>query len=340
MSTLSRPSPTPPVPPAPAPVPVYLGIDVAKAHLDLAVSPAVRPPWPIAYDAARLAELVGELTALAPQLVVLEATGGLERPLVRTLSDAGWPVVVANPRLVHHFARATGRLAKTERLDAELLACYAATLQPTPRPQPTPAQADLQAQLTRRQQLVEMQTAERQRRPGLPAAVQAGVDAHLAWLATAIAELEAAIHAAVAADPVWQVRARLLQTAPGVGKVVAWTLLVELPELGTLPGKQLAALAGVAPLNRDSGRLRGRRQVWGGRARARRVLYLAVLPVTRCPGGTRQASRLAQFYWRLRDAGKPAKVALVACMHKLLLWLNAMLRHGTPFTPQHASHRP
>jgi len=340
MPTLSCPSPTPPVPPAPAPVPVFVGIDVAKAHLDLAVQPAVRPPWQIAYDAASLAALAGDLTALAPQLVVLEATGGLERPLVRTLRDAGWPVVVANPRQVHHFARATGRLAKTDRLDAELLACYAATLQPAPRPQPTAAQALLQAQLTRRQQLVEMQTAERQRRPSLPAAVQEGVDAHLVWLATEIAALAEAIHTAVAADPVWQERARLLQTAPGVGKVVAWTLLVELPELGTLPGKQLAALAGVAPLNRDSGRLRGRRQVWGGRARARRVLYLAVLPVTRCPGGVRQTARLAQFYWRLRDAGKPAKVALVACMHKLLLWLNAMLRHGTPCTPQPAPHGP
>jgi transposase len=315
-------------------VPVFVGIDVAKDHLDLAVHPAVRPPWQIRYDAASLAALAEDLTALAPQLVVLEATGGLERALVRTLSDAGFPVVVANPRHVHHFARATGRLAKTDRLDAALLACYAATLQPTPRPQPTPAQALLQAQLTRRQQLGEMQTAERTRRASLPAALQAGLGGPLAWLATEIATLEATIHAAVAADPVWQERTRLLQTAPGVGKVVAWTLLVELPELGTLPGKQLAALAGVAPLNRDSGRRRGRRQVWGGRARARRVLYLAVLPVTRCPGGTRQTSRLAQCYWRLRDAGKPAKVALVACMHKLLLWLNAMLRHGTPFTPR------
>lgn len=334
---------TPPVaapPPPREPVPMFIGIDVAKAHLDLAVSPAVRPPWQIAYTAASLAALVGELTALAPTLIVLEATGGLERPLVQVLSDAGWPVVVANPRHVHHFARATGRLAKTDRLDAALLACYAATLQPAPRPQPTPAQAALQAQLTRRQQLVEMQTAERQRRSSLPAALQADLDTHLAWLAAQIAALEQAIETAVAADPVWQERARLLQTAPGVGKVVAWTLLVELPELGTRPGKPLAALAGVAPLNRDSGRRRGRRQVWGGRARVRRALYLAVLHVTRCPGGVRQRSRLAQFYWRLRDAGKPAKVALTACMHKLLRWLNAMLRHGTPFNPHPAVPRP
>ncbi len=340
MSSLSTPPVAAPAPPPQGPVPVFLGIDVAKDQLDLAVYPAVRPPWQIAYTAASLADLLGDLTALAPTVLVLEATGGLERPLVRTLSDAGWPVVVANPRHVHHFARAIGQLAKTDRLDAELLAFYAATLQPAPQPQPTPAQAALQAQLTRRQQLVEMQTAERQRRPGLPAALQADLDAHLAWLAGQIAALEEAIQTAVAADPVWQERARLLQTAPGVGRLVAWTLLVELPELGTLPGKQLAALAGVAPLNRDSGRLRGRRQVWGGRARARRALYLAVLHVTRCPGGGRQTSRLARFYWRLRDAGKPAKVALTACMHKLLLWLNAMLRQRTPFNPQHAVHRP
>lgn len=340
MPTLRSPFPAPPAPSALASVPVCIGIDVAKGHLDLAVHPASRPPWQIAYDAPSLTQLLLDLAALAPTLIVLEATGGLERPLVRALREANWPVVIANPRHVHHFARATGRLAKTDRLDAELLSYYGATLQPVPRPQPSAAQDALQAQLTRRQQLVEMQTAERQRRPSLPATLQEGLDAHLTWLATEIAALETAIQTVVAADPAWQERAQLVQTAPGVGKVVAWTLLVELPELGTLPGKQLAALAGVAPLNRDSGRLRGRRQVWGGRARVRRALYLAVLHVTRCPGGTRQISRLAQFYWRLRDAGKPAKVALTACMHKLLLWLNAILRHRTPFTPHHPGHCP
>jgi transposase len=328
-------------PPAPATAPpIVRGIDGAKDHLDLAVLPAVQAPWQICYDAASLAQLLGELTALAPALIVLEATGGLERPLVRALQDAGWPVVVANPRQVHHFARAIGQLAKTDRLDATLLARYGAALQPTPRPGPTPAQAARQAQLARRQQLVEMQTAERNRRPGLPAALQDGLAAHLDWLAAQIAALEQAIQTAVVADPAWQERARLLQTAPGVGRLVAWTLLVELPELGTLPSKQLAALAGVAPLKRDSGRRRGRRQVWGGRARVRRALYLAVLHLTRCPGGVRQASRLAQFYWRLRDADKPAKVALTACMHKLLRWLTAMLRHSSPFNAHDPSAHP
>lgn len=242
---------------------------------------------------------------------------------------ARWAGVVACTRQVHHFARASGQPAKTDRLDAALLARYGAALQPPPRPQ-----------LTRRQQLVEMPTAERNRRPRRPADGQAGVDAHLAWLAAQITALEETIQTAVAADPGGQERARRRQTAPGVGKLVAWTLLVELPDLGTLPGKQRAALAGVAPLKRQSGRLRGRRQVWGGRARARRVLYLAVLPVTRCPSGTRQTSRLAQVYWRLRDAGKPAKVARTACMHKLLRWLHAMLRHGSPDHALDATHRP
>jgi transposase len=306
---------------------VVVGIDVSKAALDVAVRPS-RTAWRTGNDAAGITALVADLTALAPACVVLEATGGLERAATAALAAAGLPVAVVNPRQVRDFAKATGRLAKTDALDAAVLAHFGDAVQPPPRPMPD-AQAQALAELiTRRQQLVEMRTAEQNRLASLTGSRRTRVAAHLVWLRQELADLEAELDAAIQASPSWRVRDQLLQRVPGVGPVVARTLVADLPELGTLDHKRLAALVGVAPLNRDSGAFRGRRGVWGGRARVRAALYMAALV------GTRRNPVLAAFYQRLLGAGKPKQVALVACMHKLLRILNAILRTETPWQPR------
>jgi transposase len=306
---------------------VVVGIDVSKAALDVAVRPS-GTAWRTTNDAAGIAALVTQVRAVTPVCVVLEATGGLERAATAALAAAGLPVAVVNPRQVRDFAKATGRLAKTDALDAAVLAHFGEAVQPPPRPIPD-AQAQALAELiTRRQQLVEMRTAEQNRLGSLTGSRRTRVAAHLAWLRQELADLEAELDAAIQASPVWRARDHLLQSVPGVGPVVARTLVADLPELGTLDRKRLAALVGVAPLNRDSGRFRGRRGVWGGRARVRSALYMAALV------GTRRNPVLAAFYARLLAAGKPKKVALVACMHKLLRILNALLRTQTPWQPR------
>lgn len=306
---------------------VVVGIDVSKAALDVAVRPS-GTAWRTSNDAAGITALVADLAALAPVCVVLEATGGLERAATAALAAAGLPVAVVNPRQVRDFAKATGRLAKTDALDAAALAHFGDAVQPAVRPIPD-AQAQALAELiTRRQQLVEMRTAEQNRLGSLTGSRRTRVVAHLAWLRQELADLEAELDAAIQASPVWRARDQVLQSVPGVGSVVARTLVADLPELGTLDRKRLAALVGVAPLNRDSGRFRGRRGVWGGRARVRSALYMAALV------GTRRNPVLGAFYQRLLSAGKPKKVALVACMHKLLRILNALLRTQTPWQPR------
>jgi len=306
---------------------VVVGIDVSKAALDVAVRPS-GTAWRTTNDAAGIAALVTQVRAVTPVCVVLEATGGLERAATAALAAAGLPVAVVNPRQVRDFAKATGRLAKTDALDAAVLAHFGEAVQPPPRPIPD-AQAQALAELiTRRQQLVEMRTAEQNRLGSLTGSRRTRVAAHLAWLRQELADLEAELDAAIQASPVWRARDHLLQSVPGVGPVVARTLVADLPELGTLDRKRLAALVGVAPLNRDSSRFRGRRGVWGGRARVRSALYMAALV------GTRRNPVLAAFYARLLAAGKPKKVALVACMHKLLRILNALLRTQTPWQPR------
>ncbi len=303
----------------------FVGIDVAKATLDVAVRPAGEP-WSTANDDAGIAALVARLRPLAPALIVLEATGGFETAVVAAVAAAGLAVVVANPRQVRDFARATGQLAKTDALDAQILALFAERVRPEPRPLPDEAVRSLDALLTRRRQLLEMKTAE-QNRLGFvaAAAVRRDITQHIHWLERRLRDVDGDLEQAVRGSPVWRLKEDLLRSVPGVGPVVSRTLLGELPELGTLTRQQIAALVGVAPRARDSGTLRGKRIVWGGRASVRAALYMGALVATRYNPAIRA------FYTRLRAAGKPAKVALVACMRKLLTILNAILRTGTPW---------
>jgi transposase len=305
---------------------IYVGIDVSKAALDVAQRPAQRAErYP--NDAAGIAELVGRLHLLRPQLVVLEATGGLERLVVAALALANLPVAVVNPRQVREFARAAGHLAKTDALDAAVLAHFAQALRPTPRPLPDAQQQALAALVERRQQLVGMLTAEKNRlRQALPA-VRVKVAAHIAWLEQALQELDGELDQTLRASPLWRARDQLLRSVPGVGPTVSLTVLAHLPELGQGSGKQLATLVGLAPLNRDSGTWRGTRAIWGGRRQVRAALYMAALV------GVRYNPVLRTFYERLLARGKPKKVALTACMHKLLTILHAVLRDQTPWQP-------
>jgi transposase len=304
----------------------YLGLDIAKAHVDV----AVRPTGEVAQfpnDAAGHAALVAWATPRAPAGIVLEATGGYERAVVVALTAAQLPVAVVNPRQVRDFARSTGQLAKTDRLDAAVLALFAERVQPAVRPLSDAATAELAELITRRRQLVEMLTMERNRLPLVRTRVRREVQAHITWLERRVTATDDDLRDAIEASPVWRVQEDLLRSVPGVGPVVSRTLLALLPELGQLNRKQIAALVGVAPLARDSGTWRGRRAVWGGRASVRRVLYMAALVASR------RNPVIRALYTRLVAAGKPAKVALVACMRKLLTILNAMLSAGTPWRP-------
>jgi transposase len=272
--------------------------------------------------------LVDQLQALQPTLIVLEATGGLERLVTSALATSGLPVVVANPRQVRDFARATGQLAKTDALDARALAHFADVIRPTPRPLPDAQTQELRAFLGRRQQLIVMRTAEQNRLAGTSARLAKDMTAHITWLNERIATLDDDLETVLRASPLWRENDDLLQSAPGIGPVCARTFLLELPELGTLTRQQIAALVGVAPLNCDSGTLRGRRTIWGGRAHVRTVLYMGTLVATRFN------PRIKVFDERLLAAGKVKKVALTACMHKFLTILNAMLKHRTPWHAQ------
>lgn len=309
---------------------VYVGIDAAAAHLDVAVGPT-GGAWRVANDAAGVAELVGRLTALGPALVVLEATGGVELLAASELVAAGVPVAVVNPRQARDFARATGQLAKTDALDAASLARFAAAVRPPARALPDAATRELQALVARRRQLVEMLTAETNRQRTAPAALRPQLEEHVRWLRRQLADLDRGLKAAVRASPAWRAQEDLLRSVPGVGPVLSATLLADVPELGTLSRQQVAALVGVAPLNRDSGQRRGRRAVWGGRAPVRAVLYMAAVVASQ------HNPVVGALYARLRAAGKPAKVALVACMRKLLVILNAIARDGVPWTPRAAA---
>ncbi len=280
----------------------YVGIDVAKARLDIAVRPS-GDRWATANDAAGTAALAG----------------------------AGLPVAVVNPRQARDFAKATGRLAKTDALDAHALAHFAEAVQPPARPVPNPAAEALGAVLARRRQLVEMLTAEQNRRHTAATAVRERIAAHLAWLEAELDDTNRDLARIISTDPAWRERDALLRSVPGVGPVLSTTLLAALPELGALTRHEVAALAGVAPLNRDSGTLRGKRTVWGGRAQLRAALYMGTLAAARFNPA------IKAFYDRLCAAGKPKKVALVACMRKLLTILNAMLARRTRWQPQSAA---
>jgi transposase len=302
-------------------------MDVAKAQLDIALRPSGER-WAVPNDASGIATLVDRLQGLHPALIVLEATGGLERLVTSALATVGLPVVVVNPRQARDFARATGQLAKTDALDARALAHFADVIRPTPRPLPDTQTQELRALLGRRQQLIGMRTAEQNRLAGTSGRLTQDIEAHMAWLNTRIATLDDDLETLLRASPLWRENDDLLQSVPGIGPVCARTLLLELPELGTLTRQQMAALVGVAPLNCDSGTLRGRRMIWGGRAHVRTVLYMGTLVATRFN------PQITAFYQRLLAAGKLKKVALTACMRKLLTMLNAMLKHRTSWKAQ------
>jgi transposase len=305
----------------------FIGIDVAKATLDYACRP-MGDADSVPNDDRGIRTLVERLHTHEPTLIVLEATGGYEAAVVAALATAGLPVVVANPRQVRDFAKATGQLAKTDAIDAQVLALFAERVRPAPRPLPDDAAQALDALLTRRRQLVEMLVAERNRLLVARPAVRRDLQQHIRYLERRLREADDDLHTAVKTSPLWRVKDDLLQSVPGVGRVVSLTLLAELPELGRLSHKAIAALVGVAPLNRDSGTLRGKRLVYGGRAPVRAVLYMAALVASKCNPVIRA------FYLRLRAAGKPTTVALTACMRKLLIILNAIARSGTPWHPE------
>jgi transposase len=306
---------------------IFVGIDVAKAHLDIALRPTGER-WAVANADFGMAALVERLQAVQPNLIVREATGGYQRAVVAALAAAGRPVAVVNPRQARDVAKATGQLAKTDALDARALAHVAEAVRPPPRPVPDAQTDERRALLARRRQLVAMRTAEQQRLGTAPPRLQTDIQAPITWLNTRLAALDDDLDTTRRTSPVWREREDLLRSVPGIGPVCTRTLLLDLPELGTLSRQQLAALVGVAPLNRDSGTLRGSRTIWGGRASVRATLYMSTLVAVR------YNPVLKAFYERLRAAGKAAKVALTACMRKLLTILNAIVKHHTPWQPQ------
>ena len=307
--------------------PCGVGLDVAKATVDLASSTNPAARWQTTNDEAGWAALVAHVRTLQPVVVVLEATGGYETGAASALSTAGLPVAIVNPRQVRDFAKALGLLEKTDAIDAAVLAAFAARIRPAPRPLPDDLQADLHALVTRRRQLVEMLTAERNRVPLARGAVRKNLLAHIAWLEKQLGKTDRELRMRIEASPIWRVRDQLLQSVPGIGPTTSACLLAALPELGSLTHREISKLVGVAPLPDDSGTRRGYRRIQGGRSAVRTALYMAtVTAITHNP-------TIRAAYRRWRAAGKLPKVALVAAMHKLLIHLNAMLRHQTLWHP-------
>lgn len=310
---------------------VTVGIDVSKAHLEVGVLPS-KEVWREDNDTSDLSALVKRLHRLAPELVVMEATGGLETGAAAVLSGAGLPVVIVNPRQVREFARATGQLAKTDKIDALMLALFGERVRPKVRPLPDEVAQAFEALLARRRQLVTILAQEKTRlKQARSTEVAAGIKRHVRWLEDEIKDVEGNLRDSVRKSPIWKAKDDLLRSAPGVGRIVSFTLLGNLPELGRLNRKEIAALGGVAPHAADSGTLRGQRVIWGGREAVRQSLFMAALAAVRTD------PVFQAFHARLIDAGKPPKVALVACMRKLLTILNAMVRDATPWNPELAS---
>jgi transposase len=303
---------------------VFVGIDVAQGTLEVAVRPTGES-WQVANDELALVDLVERVRQLKPSLIVLEATGGIHVPVVAALAAAKLPVVAVNPRQARDFAKATGKLAKTDRIDAQVLAHFAEAVRPEVRPLPDAATQELAILVARRRQLLEMRTAEQNRSRATSARIRTQIREHVEWLNQQIGELDREIGQRLRSSPAWRERDELYRSAPGIGPVVSATLLADLPELGSVPHKQIAALVGLAPFNQDSGKKRGQRAIWGGRASVRAALYMATLVATR------RNPVIQAFYQRLLGMQKPKKVALTACMHKLLTILNAMARRRTPW---------
>ena len=307
--------------------PLFVGIDVAKAQLEIHIRPTAEA-FRVEYDDAGLAHLLARLHELSPTLVVLEATGGYEITVVAALASAGLAVAVVNPRQIRDLARATGRLAKTDTVDAEIIALFADKVRPVAQPLADEAARRLGELVARRRQLLDMLAAESNRRPLVrDRTVRQRLDAHLAWLRQAVRDLETDLGETIRASALWRETDDLLRSVPGIGPITSAALIADLPELGRLGRRQIAALAGLAPINRDSGKWRGRRCIGGGRSVVRRALYMATVVAVR------YNAVIGAFYQRLRAAGRPAKVALTAAMRKLLTILNAMLRDHRPWQP-------
>jgi transposase len=303
----------------------FAGIDVSKGKLDTCLMPG-RQRHSCSLD--KIEGLIAWLRKRAPRTVALEATGGYEREAAAALAAEGFAVAIVNPRQIRAFATASGRLAKTDKLDAETIAAFAAAVQPEPHPLPAGETAALQALVVRRRQLIAMRRAEMTRlETTKEISLRKGVERHIAWLKAEIAKIDDDISGRIEASPVWRAKDELLQSAPGVGDVLSCTLLADLPELGSLSRRQIAALVGVAPFNRDSGKMRGVRSIFGGRASVRHVLYMATL------ASVRRNPVIAATYAKLRQAGKPPKLALTACMRRLIVILNAMVKNNMPWRP-------
>lgn len=304
---------------------LFVGIDVSKDKLDVALLPSDER-WSVGNNEAEIPSLVERLKQLNPSLIVLEATGGLETLVAASLGTAKLPVAVVNPRQARDFAKAIGKLAKTDDIDAGVLALFAERIRPEPRPLKDQELQELTDLLTRRNQLVAMLTGEKNRLSSAPKTTRKDIKEHIDWLEKRIKESNGTLEKLIQKTPIWREKDALLQSVPGVGPVLSVSLLSGLPELGDLNRKQIATLVGVAPLNCDSGKLRGRRIIWGGRADVRSTLYMATLAATRFN------PVIKAFYQRLIQAGKKPKVAITACMRKLLTILNAMIKNSTPWT--------
>ncbi len=303
---------------------VVVGIDVSKAQLDIAVHNQ-STHWQAPHTDAGITELVKRLQAMSPTRIILEATGGFELRLVAELVAGKLPVVVTNPRRVRAFARSIGQLAKTDKLDAKMLAHFGAALQPEVRGFPTEQEEQLTALLTRRRQIVEMLTIEKNRLHTTRPTMRSNIEEHITWLTKQRDALDDDIDQFIQGSALWQEKVTVLTSVPGIGRITTSTLLAMLPELGTLNRQEIAALVGVAPVNKDSGRKQGKRRILGGRATVRSVLYMAALSATQCN------PKIKKFYAHLVKQGKAKKVALTACMRKLLVILNAMVRTKQPW---------
>lgn len=307
----------------------FVGIDVAKAHLDVAIRPTNQSER---FVAEKLEELVAFVAKAQPVLVVMEATGGMEAPVGAALAAAGVQVAIVNPRQVRDFAKALGKLAKTDAIDAAVIAHFAEAVRPPPRPLPDAQSQELEALVMRRRQLMEMLVAEQCRLSATRStSMRKSIELHIDWLKKQVKDVDKDITKVVRESPIWREKDELLQSVPGIGRVVSSMMLATLPELGALNRKQIAALVGVAPFNRDSGTQKRKRCIWGGRAPVRAALYMATLVATK------HNPTIKAFYQRLLIAGKMKKVAIVAAMRKLLTILNSMLRTGRTWQAQDAS---
>ena len=301
---------------------IFVGIDVAKAKLDIFMNGEA---WQVTNDASGIGELIQKLKPVSPSLIVLESTGGYESLVLGELYAAGLPVARVNPGRVREFAKSIGQLAKTDVLDARILARYGELVRPAQAALPSEEEQHLAALVNRRRQLLEMRVAEQNRLGTAPKKLRSSILTHIDWLNQEVSRIEREMDDFIQQSPLWREKDELLKSAIGVGNVTSRTLLSELPELGHLDRKEIAALVGVAPFNHDSGRMHGKRHIRGGRTSVRSVLYMATL------SAIRYNPTIKAFFDRLVESGKEKKVAIVACMHKLLTILNAILRSGQPW---------